>query len=1473
MAPKLKPEERLQLIKRIILGKEPVSKVCQEAGISRTLFYRWLKKYKSCPGSPEILTPGRKKPQISPKKVTPEEEKQILEIVRKNPSWSTKKISAALPKDSLGKPIVGNHGVQNVLERLNLSTKEARVAYVKKISRPKEEVLTGVKLTPEQKLEMLERVVVGKENISKVCQEYGISRTLFYRLKRRYQEAALEEKLRAVAPQVRHIERYWRQTPERYEQAVLNLVIKHPEYSVRRIVEHLPQVAGVPIVGHHGVQNILRRHNLSLYEQRLAYASAQVTPVTRLIGAWEQAFARFFAFPPQTRQAIIRFVGVSGLSALTTVIVLGTLGYFVTVFGQAAPVYRPGLIFASIALLVGMIFFAYSMKYYFTLALVLSFSSQTGPTSPEASRGERNGNGWLARIFGVNGSLRGPTSEEVGPQQVLAGGLQPNLDHIKLSRYPFISVHLPFYNEKKVAERILSACTSFDYPNYEVIVCDDSTDETVQIVKEWETRLARRAGESRREHPQVKVLHRPTREGFKGGALREALKHMDPRTEFVIVFDADFIPYPDTLEMFVKYFKATGGWEERLSYQASKLSSMPYDTFSQLPITNYQLLESQEKEILKKNNIACIAGYQWHVLNKSENWITRGVRTEYAGSYVIERPGQEILGALKIIHGSVYCIRADVLKHFGWGTSITEDFELTLRIYEKGFKVIYTPYVQAPSECVSTIKRLIRQRMRWAEGHSFNVRKMFLRLLFGKWETVKTEDRGRTTDTEDREQKTEHQPSVIGFQNPSSAFSLPSSRRWVPSPLTLTEKLEFLYLSPYYLQALFFLVGTFSWLMAETVFRARLPFWTSLWGWSLVLTNFFALPLVNAVGLFLEESEERDYLGILSFVALSYLLVPFQAYASVKGFLEKEEGPWFRTPKTGLITDIFTRGRFYRWISGILPGRVGRPAVSPSLSSLAVSALVHPNDIRMEILRMNPNPSTSSGQVIRTINSDNLNLDKFGYLALATANNRFANFTIRPKRLRWVSKVVLTILLCASISLFPLANSVPVVLATPAPFTTWYLYNDDSTAVSGTASWKLVENTVDSASDSTTKVAASKVTTYDFSVCGTDCDTSTDWWASQDDVDQFPFGGSTANRNDHVENTDAQYDAISSSNDTRHQTDDPSIGDEIFYWMEMKINEAASSIAQLDFTFEGYLNGEAANFSIWVKKTGQAYELDASWVQVGTSQNIPTGADTSFTRSLTTGFSDYIGADGMLTWGVYEDADTQYELVDYVKVDVTAKATANQAYYYPPGTTNTNTPTNASTCSGLGYTSGNGRGWIWDTPFQEGGYISSGNWTFYIYESDNDANGVGGAIICVWKVTLTSNQINASGTLLVQIADTTPTTDLWDGGVSNVSYTASGESQKDFSTGDYIYVEYWNYITTAPGVGATTTFYTGDITGEDPRIVTPNVQIPENVAFFLAAAPFIPLVVLWLRRRRGLTAQSNGPATFDVALIGNADLR
>ena len=265
---------------------------------------------------------------------------------------------------------------------------------------------------------------------------------------------------------------------------------------------------------------------------------------------------------------------------------------------------------AAISLLFGVFFFAYALKYYANITLMLLFNGENGLVNGNGyveGQGLRNGLGnGLRRIFGN------------GVNNAFANGYD-----LKLEAQPFVSIHLPLYNEKKVVERLLTACTSLDYENYEVIVADDSTDETTKILERWA------------EHPRVKISHRQDRSGFKGGALQVALQRTDPRAEFITVFDADFIPPPDVITQFLAYFYSGNGDGQRLA----------------------------------DDRVAVVQGYQWHALNASENWITHGIRVEYSGSYVIERPGQQLLGSMKMIAGSVFMIRADVLRKHGWASA------------------------------------------------------------------------------------------------------------------------------------------------------------------------------------------------------------------------------------------------------------------------------------------------------------------------------------------------------------------------------------------------------------------------------------------------------------------------------------------------------------------------------------------------------------------------------------------------------------------------------------------------------------------------------------------------------------------------------------------------------------------------------------------------------------------------------------
>lgn len=763
-------------------------------------------------------------------------------------------------------------------------------------------------------------------------------------------------------------------------------------------------------------------------------------------------------------------------------------------------------LFASIALSFGLIFFLFAARYYlftatiFLMQLISPLRNGAGNGKAVLSNGLRpkSSGEYLTRISERN--LSGGNSSTAHGN----GSVDRNANSATngYRAEPFVSIHIATYNEPNVVERIIASCMSLDYSNYEVIIVDDSTDRTVEILDKWKAAAASSLTASADggqlqalltyRRPELKIIHRNDRTGFKGGALNEALRHMDPRAEFVIVLDADFVPSPDLIHQFLNcvpistidelfsevrkldedyaagkigiaefldkreellvrtvgrrplheittvgskalreldrlYGKGAIGLEaylerrrailatmelagvsplkadplgERailvnsfeldqlfaagkidlgeyisrrrrranhdaavaktqslpfrqileldLAYAEGKISSQDQylaqraklvkaiaveddrvlqerfeldQSFAAGKITTAQYLHaleqrgsngngsngnSKRRSILwrgRKNvngasrkgpsnrngngnrdstdnlngsrlgQLAAVQGYQWHYLNKSESWLTQGVRAEFSGSYVIERTCQEIFGSMKMIAGSVYMIRADLLRKYGWSTSITEDWELTCRLYRDGYKVAYTPLIQVPAEAPATINRLVRQRQRWAEGHTYNARKYF-------WEILRSPH------------------------------------------LALREKAEFLYFAPYYLQAFFFMIGSGFWLVSEAT-HEYLPFWTAAFGWSLMLSNLIALPLMNLSGLFAEESAKKDLSGVLSAIVMSYILAPFQGYAAVKGLLEKAEGHWFRTFKTGNITDSITRGKFSKRWSKLKPKSAG----------------------------------------------------------------------------------------------------------------------------------------------------------------------------------------------------------------------------------------------------------------------------------------------------------------------------------------------------------------------------------------------------------------------------------------------------------------------------------------------------------------------------------------------------------------------
>jgi cellulose synthase/poly-beta-1,6-N-acetylglucosamine synthase-like glycosyltransferase len=105
----------------------------------------------------------------------------------------------------------------------------------------------------------------------------------------------------------------------------------------------------------------------------------------------------------------------------------------------------------------------------------------------------------------------------------------------RLENHPIVTIQLPIFNERYVVSRLLNAVSSIEWPRgkLQIQILDDSSDDTSIILDDLVQKL-------RLDGHEVQTLRRKTREGFKAGALQNALKFT--RGKYIAIFDADFVP-------------------------------------------------------------------------------------------------------------------------------------------------------------------------------------------------------------------------------------------------------------------------------------------------------------------------------------------------------------------------------------------------------------------------------------------------------------------------------------------------------------------------------------------------------------------------------------------------------------------------------------------------------------------------------------------------------------------------------------------------------------------------------------------------------------------------------------------------------------------------------------------------------------------------------------------------------------------
>ena len=247
---------------------------------------------------------------------------------------------------------------------------------------------------------------------------------------------------------------------------------------------------------------------------------------------------------------------------------------------------------------------------------------------------------------------------------------------------PYVSIHLPIYDEKYVFRRLLAACCrmveAYGIEKVNILVLDDSDDDTV-------TEIDTVVEEFVKQHFRIEVVRRETRQGFKAGALQIALEKTPE--DFIAIFDADFAPRPDFL-----------------------IRTLPH------------LVQDERLGIVQS---------RWGHLNRDFNFLTRGTAILMDMHFIIEQTGRYAAGLFQNFNGSGGVLRKSaILKAGGWQSdTLAEDLDISYRMQLLGYRVLYLKDLQTPGEIPPTMPNHKQQQSRWACGSLRTARKIIPLIL------------------------------------------------------------------------------------------------------------------------------------------------------------------------------------------------------------------------------------------------------------------------------------------------------------------------------------------------------------------------------------------------------------------------------------------------------------------------------------------------------------------------------------------------------------------------------------------------------------------------------------------------------------------------------------------------------------------------------------------------------------------------
>jgi 1,2-diacylglycerol 3-beta-glucosyltransferase len=226
---------------------------------------------------------------------------------------------------------------------------------------------------------------------------------------------------------------------------------------------------------------------------------------------------------------------------------------------------------------------------------------------------------------------------------------------------PSVDICIPAKNESRVIERTVRQFMQIDYPNFNVWVIDDASDDSTPEILE----------KLKKEFSNFNYISRPVGSyPGKSAGLNDALPHC--RAEVIAVFDADAYVAPDFLKKI-------------------------------LPV-------------LEPERVGAVQS-QKRIYEHQKGMLPNCQASEYALDTYFQ-VGRDLIGGAVELRGNGQLIKREALIDVGgWNNkAITDDLDLTMRLMLSNWSLRFSADTHVFEEAVTTWKGLIRQRRRWAEG-------------------------------------------------------------------------------------------------------------------------------------------------------------------------------------------------------------------------------------------------------------------------------------------------------------------------------------------------------------------------------------------------------------------------------------------------------------------------------------------------------------------------------------------------------------------------------------------------------------------------------------------------------------------------------------------------------------------------------------------------------------------------------------